>query len=58
MIEDDGEILIDDGALRRLVLDLEMAVSEGQPVERLGGAGHGFGRGADKSGEASTACAR
>ena len=58
MIEDDGEIIVDDGALRRFVVDLEMTVGEGQPVERLCGAGHRFDSGADKSGEPGTACAR
>jgi hypothetical protein len=58
MIEDDRKIIVDDGALRRLVVDLEMTVSEGQPVERLCGASHRFDSGADKSGESSTACAR
>ncbi len=58
MIEDDGEIIIDDGTLRRFVVDLEMTVSEGQPVERLCGASHRFDSGADKSGESSTACPR
>ena len=55
MIECDGEVVVDDGALRRLVFDLEMAAGEGQPVERLGGAGHGFGRGADEGGKAGGA---
>ncbi len=58
MIEDDGEIIIDDGALRRLVVDLEMSVGEGQPVERLGRAGHRFDSGADKRGKSRPACAR
>ena len=58
MIEDDGEIAIDDGALRRFVVDLEMTIGKGQPVERLCGAGHRFDSGADESGESSTACAR
>ena len=49
MIEDDGEIIIDDGALRRFVVNLEMTVREGQSVERLCGAGHRFDSGADKS---------
>ena len=51
MVEDDGEILIDDGALRRFVVDLEMTVSEGQAVECLGGASHRLDRGSDKGGE-------
>ena len=58
MIEDDGEIIIDDGALRRFIVDLEMTICEGQSVERLCGAGHRFDSGADKSGESSPACAR
>ena len=58
MIEDDREILIDDGALRRVIVNLEMTVSQGQPVERLCGASHRFDRGADKSGKSSPACAR
>ena len=58
MIEDDCEIIIDDGALRRLIVDLEMTVSKGQPVERLGGASHRFDSAADKGGESSTACPR
>ncbi len=57
MIESDGEILVDDGALRRFVLDLEMTVGEGQPVERLGGAGHGLSGGADESGKRGSASA-
>ena len=36
MIESDGEVVVDDGALRRFVLDLEMAVGERKPIERLG----------------------
>ena len=58
MIEDDREIVIDDGALRRVIVNLEMTVSQGQPVERLCGASHRFDRGADKSGKSSPACAR
>ena len=50
MIECDGEVVVDDGALRRLVFDFEMAAGERQPVERLGGAGHAFGGGADEGG--------
>ncbi len=51
MVECDGEIIVDDGAVRRLVFDFEMAAGERQPVERLGGAGHAFGRGADEGGK-------
>ena len=51
MIECDGEVVVDDGALRRLVFDFEMAAGERQPVERLGGAGHAFGGGADEGGK-------
>jgi hypothetical protein len=51
MIECDGEVVVDDGALRRLVFDFEMATGERQPVERLGGAGHAFGRDADEGGK-------
>ena len=51
MVEHDGEILVDDPALRRIVLDLEIAVGEGQAVERLGGAGHGLGGRADETGD-------
>ena len=58
MIECDGEVLVDDGALRRVVLNLEMSVGEGQPVERLGGAGHGFGGGADDSGKPGSGSVR
>jgi len=58
MIEDDREIIIDDRALRRLVVDLEMTVRESQPVERLGGAGHRFDRGADNRSQSSPAWTR
>ncbi len=57
MIEDDRKIIIDDGATRRFVVNLEMTISEGQPVERLGGASHRFDSAADKSSESSTAWA-
>ena len=58
MIEHDGEILVDDGAFARVVLDFEMAVGERQPVERLSSAGHGLGGGANESGKVGGASAR
>ncbi len=58
MIECDGEILVDDGPVRRVVLDLEMAVGEAQPVERLCGAGHRLDGGPHDRGESAGAVAR
>ena len=57
-IEHDGEILVDDGALRRVVLNFKMAIGEGQPVERLSSAGHGFSGGANESSKVGGASAR
>ena len=58
MIEHDREIAVGDGAIRRIAIDLETAVGEGQPVERLRGAGHRFGGGADEGGEVAGASRR
>ena len=58
MIEHDSEIAVGDGAIRGFAVDLETTVGEGQPVERLGGAGHRFGGGADKGGEVASASRR
>ena len=58
MIEHDREIVVDDGAMRRIVIDLEMAVGERQPVHRLSGAGHDLGHGPDERGETGNALAR
>ena len=55
MVKSNGKVTVDDGALRRFVLDFEMAAGERKPIERLGGAGHGFGRGADEGGKAGNA---
>ena len=58
MIESDGEILVDYGAAGRFVLNLEMAVGEGQAVERLRRAGHGVDGAANESGKRGSASAR
>ena len=58
MIEHDREIVVDDGAMRGVVIDLEMAVGERQAVHGLRGAGHDLGCGPDERGETRNALAR
>ena len=48
MIEDEVEIRVRHRAMRRIVVDPEAAVGQGQPVDRLGRAGHRLGAGADQ----------
>ncbi len=51
MIENEVEILVGHRAPSRLVVDLETAFSERQPVDRLAGARHGLRAGAHEGGE-------
>ena len=57
-VENEVEVLVCHEPMRRLVVDLETAVGERQPVDRLSGARHRLRAGADQNGEVEASGAR